>query len=62
MSSGEPLLLGFGAASSEVAQAYILPGGNGFIDLEIPANTRLSVKAVNVVTVSEGALLVNLLG
>lgn len=62
MSSGEPLLLAFGAAASEVDQVYILPGGNGFVDLEIPATTRVSVKAVNAVTVSEGSILVNFLG
>jgi hypothetical protein len=62
MSSGEPLEIGFGAAAAEVSQGYIIPGGNGFIDLEMPANTRVSVRAVNVVTVIEGILLVNFLG
>lgn len=62
MSSGEPLLIGFGAAASEVAQGYIIPGGNGLIDLEIPANTRMSVRAVNAVTVNSGTILVNFLG
>lgn len=62
MSSGEPLLLGFGAAASEVAKMIIIPGGNGIIEIEIPVNTRLSLKAVNAVTVSEGVILVNLLG
>lgn len=62
MSTGEPLLIGFGAVASEVSQGYIMPGGNGFIDLEIPANTRISLKAVNAVTVNEGNLLVNFLG
>lgn len=62
MSSGEPLYIGFGAVASEVSQGYIFPGGNDFVDLEIPANTRVSVKAVNAVTVSEGSLLVNFMG
>lgn len=62
MSSGQPLYLAIGAAASETIQGYIIPGGNGFIDLEIPANSRVSVKAVNAVTVSEGVLLVNFLG
>jgi hypothetical protein len=62
MSSGEPLELGFGAAASEVSHAYIIPGGNGYLDLEIPANTRVSVRAVNAVTVSSGVLLINFMG
>lgn len=62
MSSGEPLYVGVGAAASEVIQGYIIPGGNGFVDLEIPASSRVSVKAVNAVTVSSGSLLVNFLG
>jgi hypothetical protein len=62
MDSGEPLEIGFGSAASEVAQGYIIPGGNGFIDLEIPANTRVSLRAVNAVTVNSGTILVNFLG
>ena len=62
MSSGEPLLLAFGAAASEVDKLYIIPGGNGILDIDIPAGTRLSVKAVNVVTVSSGILMINYLG
>lgn len=62
MSSGEPLYLAFGAAASEVNKMFIIPGGNGLIDLVIPAATRLSIKAVNVVTVSSGVLLINYLG
>lgn len=62
MSSGEPLLLAFGAAAAESDQAIIIPGGNGIIDVTIPPNTRLSVKAVNAVTVNTGNLLINLLG
>lgn len=62
MSSGEPLYLAFGAAASEANKAFIIPGGNGLIDFTIPAGTRLSLKAVNVVTVNSGVILVNLLG
>lgn len=62
MSSGEPLYIAVGAAASEVNQGYIIPGGNGFVDLEIAANSRVSVKAVNAVTVNSGDLLVNFLG
>ena len=62
MSSGEPLEIGFGAAAAEVSQAYIIPGGNGYIDLEMPAATRVSVRAVNAVTVNSGVLLINFMG
>ena len=63
MSSGEPLLLGVGAPGAETIYAVITPGGNGYIDLElIPTGSRLSVKAVNAVTVSEGSLITNLMG
>lgn len=62
MSSGEPLELAFGAFGAEVSQLYITPGGNGAIEIDIPANTRLSVSAVNNVTVNEGVLIMNLLG
>jgi len=62
MSSGEPLYLAFGAVASEVDKIFIIPGGNGLIDLLIPAATRLSIKAVNAVTVNTGVLLINYLG
>lgn len=62
MSSGEPLEVGFGGAGSETVMGYIFPGGNGFQDLTIPAGTRVSVRAVNAVTVNEGVLLANFLG
>ena len=62
MSSGDPLFLAYGAAASEVNQIIVIPGGNGLIDLVIPANTRLSLRAVDAVTVSAGRIIVNLLG
>lgn len=46
-SSGQTLVLAVGAASSEVDQFYITPGGNGSIDLAIPAGSRVSVKAIS---------------
>jgi len=60
-SSGETLEIGIGAAGSEVAKAYIIPGGNGRIPFQIPAGTRLSVKAVSA-TANSGELIVNLYG
>lgn len=62
MSSGEPLEFAFGASASEVSKGFIFPGGNGNQNLVIPSGTRVSVKAVNAVTVSTGQLLVNFLG
>lgn len=46
-SSGQTLVLAFGAAASEVNKLYIFPGGNGPVSLRIPLGTRLSVKAIS---------------
>ncbi len=61
MSQGNPLFLAFGAAASEVDKIYVIPGGNGLIDLTIPAGTRVSLKAVST-TANTGYILVNFLG
>ena len=60
-SSGQSLYLAFGAAASEVDQIIICPGGQGQLPMQIPANTRLSVKAVNT-TASAGILTISLFG
>ena len=60
-SSGELLLLAYGAAASESDKIIIIPGGNGLIDLVIPASTRLSVKAVSTSSTT-GNLIINFLG
>jgi hypothetical protein len=60
-SSGEILELAFGAAGSESVKSYIIPGGNGRIPLQIPAGTRLSIKAVSA-TANSGVIVVNLYG
>lgn len=60
-SSGEALVLAVGPAASEVDQIYIFPGGNGDVDLDIPAASRISIKAVSG-TASVGALYINCLG
>jgi len=44
-SSGQTLVLAVGAASSEVDQLLIVPGGNGIMNLAIPSGSRISVKA-----------------
>lgn len=46
-SSGQTLIIAFGAAASEVDKVYIFPGGNGDIPLLIPSGTRVSIKAVS---------------
>lgn len=46
-SSGQTLFLAVGAAASEVDQIYIVPGGNGIMNLYIPLGSRISVKAVS---------------
>lgn len=60
-SSGQTLVLAFGAAASEIDQIYIVPGGNGTVALAIPAATRISIKAVSA-TASAGEIDINLLG
>lgn len=60
-SSGETLELGVGAAASEVSKAYVVPGGNGRIPLQITAGTRLAIQAVSA-TANSGEIVINLYG
>ena len=46
-SSGQTLVLAFGAAAAEVDQFLITPGGVGPYNIAIPAGTRISIKAVS---------------
>lgn len=46
-SSGQTLVLAVGAPGSEVDKAYIIPGGNGELNLKIPLGSRVSIKAVS---------------
>lgn len=46
-SSGQTLLLGVGAAGSEVVYSIVEPGGNGFIPLFIRKGSRVSLKALS---------------
>ena len=58
---GFAMELGFGAAASEVRKLLIPPGGfNGKFTFHIPANTRLSIRAVGAATVSAGEIDINL--
>jgi hypothetical protein len=58
-SSGEAMILAVGAAASEVDQLYVFPGGNGPVELNIPASSRISIKA-KTATASTGFLAINL--
>lgn len=58
-SSGQAMIIAVGAAASEVDQFYVFPGGNGQVQLAIPAGSRVSVKALTA-TASSGYLLLNL--
>lgn len=60
-SSGETLELGIGTAGSEVAKAYIFPGGNGRISLQIAASARVAIRAVSA-TANAGEIIVNFYG
>lgn len=46
-SSGSVLALGVGSAGNEVTQLYILPGGNGLLNLLVPSGSRISLKAIS---------------
>jgi len=46
-SSGQTLKIAFGAAAAEVDQFLVFPGGNGPIDINVPAATRISIQAVS---------------
>ena len=60
-SSGATLELGTGAAASETRLIIITPGGNGKLNVAIPASTRVSVRAISG-TASVGELDINLFG
>lgn len=44
---GRFFVVATGAAASEVDFAYIQPGGSDFIYIQIPAGTRISIRAVD---------------
>lgn len=62
-SSGYAMQLGIGGAGVETPLLLIPPGGlNGAIPLQIPLNSRISVKAIGAATVNLGEIDINLLG
>jgi hypothetical protein len=60
-SSGQALYLAFGAASAEINQMIIYPGGNGRVRLAVPAGVRVSAKAITG-TASSGFLTISFYG
>lgn len=58
-SSGQIMVLAFGASGHEVNQFLIVPGGNGRMNYLVPTGTRVSVIALSS-TASVGNLIVNL--
>jgi len=60
---GFAMELGIGAAASEARMLLIPPGGfNGVIPIQIPAGSRLSVRALGATLVNAGEIDINLLG
>lgn len=60
-SSGQTLVIAFGAAASEVNKFLVFPGGNGRIKRNVPSGTRISIKAVSA-TANTGEISLNLYG
>lgn len=62
-SGGYPIIVAFGASGSEVDKFLIPPGGfNGFIEIPIPAGTRISFKSLIAgQTINNGFLIANFL-
>lgn len=59
---GYAMELGVGAAAAEVRTLLIPPGGfNGLIPFFIPANARLSIRAIGAATVDAGEIDLNLM-
>lgn len=57
---GFAMELGIGAALSEARKLLIPPGGfNGVIPIHIPANSRISIRAVGAATVDAGEIDIN---
>jgi hypothetical protein len=51
--SGSAMILAVGAVAAEIDQLYLGPGHSGWIDLNIPAGARVSLKALDA-TASSG--------
>jgi hypothetical protein len=64
MSAGDAMYLAIGALASEVKKFIINPGGfpDGGLEVDIPANSRLSLQRVNAGTTNSGELFMNIMG
>ena len=58
-SSGQTLKIATGAAASEVDRFLVFPGGNGDVDIAVPAGTRISIRAVSA-SATVGEISINL--
>jgi hypothetical protein len=58
-SSGQTLKIATGAAASEVDRFLVFPGGNGDVEITIPAGTRISIRAVSA-SATVGEISINL--
>ena len=61
-SSGFVVELAIGAVAGETRKLLISPGGNGLIPVVIPANSRLSIRAVTGSPIGSGDLVINYVG
>lgn len=57
-SSGELMIFAVGPLGSEVDNFYIFPGGNGPVNLKVPAGSRICIKA-KTATATEGYIAIN---
>lgn len=59
---GYGMRLGVGGVGAEVDQLYLGPGFGGVINLRIAAGSRVSIRCLEVVTISAGYFIVSTLG
>jgi hypothetical protein len=57
-SGGQLMEIGYGPSASETSVFYIMPGGNGVVDIIVPDGTSVSVRGVDGAA-SSGVLAVN---
>lgn len=57
-SSGQTMVLAFGATGFEIDQFLIFPGGNGRLTFTVPSGSRVTVKAISA-TASAGEICIN---
>ena len=60
MTNGEPLYLSIDGGATDAM--IICPGGNGFVEIQVPAGSQLAVKCVYPPVAISGFLLISLFG